>query len=379
MVDFSLDETESGVQRTFRDFTDDYLRPRAAEIDRRGEFDREAFAELAGLGLFGMRYPEEAGGLGMSRVAYCLAMEEIARGSLSVAAGAAMQSLMGTWFVYRSGSQEFHREFLKPAIAGKRIGTICMTEPDAGSDLLSIRTRARRAGDGWVIDGAKTWVTSAPVADFFTVFARTGEGDGGGLSIFLVPAQTPGLHVGRRIDKLGVRASPTSEVFLDACRIPAHHLISEEGKADAALFEILAEIRVMTGALACGVAQAALDEAVAYANTRRQFGKLIGEFQAVRIHVAEAATELTAARQLVRYAAWTADQGPCGPGLPSMAKLCASEAALSVCDKAARILASYGFACEYPVERFLRDVRFTLIGGGTSEILKLAIARSEGL
>ena len=378
-MDFSLSETESGVLQTFKGFADDYLRPRAAEIDARGEFAHEAFAEVARLGLFGMRYPEAVGGLGMSRVAYCLAMEELARGSLSVAASAAMQSLMGTWFVYRSNSTEFHHDFLQPALEGAKIGTICMTEPDAGSDLMAIRTRARRDGDDWVIDGAKTWVTSAPVADFFTVFARTGEGDDGGLSIFLVPAATAGLQVGRRIEKMGVRASPTSEVFFDGCRVPARNLISEEGKAQGALLEILAEIRVMTGALACGVAQAALDEAVAYSNERKQFGKPIGKFQAVRMHVAEAATELTAARQLVRYAAWTADQGPCGPGLPSMAKLFASEAALSVCDKAARILASYGFASEYPVERFLRDVRFTLIGGGTSEILKLTIARSEGL
>ncbi|MAG58469.1 MAG: acyl-CoA dehydrogenase [Planctomycetes bacterium] len=375
-MDFTLSAFEDEIKDTFRRFADEVLAPQAAEIDELGEFPREPFLEVARLGFFGMRYPESVGGLGLSRVAYCLAIEEIARASLSVAASCAMQSLMGTHFVYRSGNQELLREFFAPALEGNRIGTICMTEPDAGSDLKAIRTRAVRDGEEWVLSGQKTWVTSAPVADFFTVFARTDAERSAGLSIFLVPRDAPGLVVGRKIEKLGVRASPTSEVVFDECRIPERFILCEEGQAEGLLKEVLAEIRIMTGALACGVAQAALDEAVRYAKQREQFGRAIGKFQAVRLPLGEAATDLVAARQLVRYAAWTADQGPCGPALPSMAKLFASEAAVSVCDKAARVLASYGFATEFPVERFLRDVRFTLIGGGTSEILKLTVARS---
>jgi butyryl-CoA dehydrogenase len=375
-LDFALDETEREIQETFRRFADERLRPAAAALDREAEFPRAAFMEAGRLGFFGIRYPPEAGGLGLSRVCHVLAVEELARGSLSVAAACAMQSLMGTWFIYRSGNEALRRRFLAPALDGAKIGTNCMTEPDAESDLQAIRTRARKDGTSWVLTGPKTWVTSAPVADFFTVFAKTGDGEAEGLSVFLVERGTTGLNVGRSIAKMGLRASPTSEVSFEGCRVPAEHLLGEEGRGEAALLEILAEIRVMTGALACGVAQAALDEAVRYAGERRQFGKPIGSFQAVQIHLAEAATELAAARQLVRYAAWTADQGPTGPGLPAMAKLFASEAAVDVCDRAARVLKSYGFATEFPVERFLRDVRFTLIGGGTSEILKLAIARS---
>jgi butyryl-CoA dehydrogenase len=218
------------------------------------------------------------------------------------------------------------------------------------------------------------WVTSAPVADFFTVFARAGDHQQ--LTIFLLEKDFAGLTVGRPIEKMGVRALPTSELALDDCFVPdSHRLSHEEGDGEQHLRQILSEIRIITGAMALGVGRAALDEAVRYAGERHQFGKPINRFQAVQLRLAEMATELEAARHLVYYAAWCKDSGRAVRRHSAMAKLFATEAATRVCDQAARVLASYGFAMEYPVQRYLRDVRFTLIGGGTSDILKLIIAK----
>jgi butyryl-CoA dehydrogenase len=371
-MDFTLTEEQRNVQETFRRLTDERILPRAQAIDEAGEFPRDEFRAVGDLGFFGMRYPEEVGGTEQDVVTYCLAVEELARGSLSVAAACTMQSLMGTYFLYRSGDASIHDEFLRPALAGERIGTICFTEPDAGSDLGAIATRAERQGDEWIITGSKTWITSAPVADFFTVWAKTSDKE---ISPFLVPCETRGLVVGRRIPKMGVRASVTSEVSLEECRVPTRFRLAEEGQGRRVLEEILEKIRLMTGALALGAGQGALDAAVAYAGERVQFGKPIKAFQAIKLRLAEMATKLEAARRLVQYGAWRDDQGLPSRKEAAMAKLFASETGLEVCDGAARVLASYGYAEEYPVERYLRDVRFTLIGGGTSEILKLVIAK----
>lgn len=371
-MDFALTDEQRAVRDSFARLVDETIAPRAREIDEAGEFPREAFRAVGDLGFFGMRYPEEVGGSGLDMLTYCLVVEELARGSLSVAAACTMQSLMGTWFLYRSGDAGIRDEFLRPALAGERVGTICFTEPGAGSDLSAMQTRARRDGGEWVVSGQKTWITSAPVADFFTVFAKTADDR---ISPFLVPRTTSGLTVGRNIPKMGVRASVTSEVFLNDCRVPARYLLAEEGKGREALEEILEKIRLMTGALAVGAGQGALAAAVAYAAQRVQFGKPIQAFQAVKLRLAEMATELEAARRLVHYGAWREDRGLPSRKEAAMAKLFASETGLKVCDGAARVLASYGYAEEYPVERHLRDVRFTLIGGGTSEILKLIIAK----
>ena len=371
-MDFSLTEEQHAIREAFRRLVDDKVAPRAREIDRAAVFPQDEFRAVGDLGFFGMRYPEEVGGSGQDVISYCLAVEELARGSLSVAAACTMQSLMGTYFLYRSGDEGIRDEFLRPAIAGERVGTICFTEPGAGSDLSAIATRAERDGDEWVVSGQKTWITSAPVADFFTVFAKTSEDE---ISPFLVPRDTPGLTVGRNIPKMGVRASVTSEVFLNDCRVPGRFLLAEEGKGREVLEEILEKIRLMTGALAVGAGRGALEAALEYAGERVQFGRPIKAFQAIKMRLAEMATELEAARQLVHYSAWRDDRGLPNRKEAAMAKLFASETGLKVCDGAVRVLASYGYAEEYPVERHLRDVRFTLIGGGTSEILKLVIAK----
>ncbi len=373
-MNFELSDEQKAVRDTFARFCDARIAPQAAALDEAKAFPRELFRELADLGFFGMRYPEAVGGSGMALAEFCLALGEVARGSMSLAGAVAMQSLMGTKFLHMLGNAEIIERLFKPALRGEKIGAICMTEPNAGSDLNAISTSAAKVDGGYLISGRKTWITSAPVADFFTVFAKAGAERK--LTIFLVERSFKGLAVGREIHKMGVWALPTSEVAFDDCFVPdSHRLSAEEGDGEGHLRKTLAEIRIITGAMALGVARAALDEAVRYAGERQQFGKPINRYQATQMKLAEMATDLEAATHLVYYAAWRHDAKQPHHKEAAMAKLFATEAAATICDKAARIFASYGYAMEYPVQRYLRDVRFTLIGGGTSEILKLIIAK----
>lgn len=373
-MDFELSVEQRAIQDTFARFCDQRIAPRAAALDEAQEFPRELFAELAGLGVFAMRYPEEVGGSGMQLTDFCLALTEVARGSMSLAGAMAMQSLMGTKFLHLLGNEDIVQRLFQPAMEGKKIGAICMTEPNAGSDLKSIATTARKVEGGYLLNGTKTWVTSAPVADFFTVFAQA-EG-GRGLTIFLAEKEFAGLTVGREIKKLGVVALPTSEVAFNDCFVPdSHRLSRQEGDGEEHLKKTLNEIRIITSAMALGVGRAALAEAVRYAGERKQFGRTLASFQSVQMKLAEMATQLETAGVMLWYAAWLCDSGAPHHLQAAMCKLFSTEAAAEVCDKAARIFASYGYALEYPVQRYLRDVRFTLIGGGTSEILKLVIAK----
>jgi len=368
-MDFALSEEQRAVQATFREFATREIRPAARELDESPRFPVELFRRAAELGFFGMRYPEPDG-TGMGVVTYTLAVEELAWGSLGVAAACTMQSLMGTHFLHRAAPADVRARLLPAAIRGEKVGTICMTEPGAGSDLFSMTTRAREAGGTFHLTGSKTWITSAPVADFFTVFARTGDET---LGAFLVEKGAAGLMVGKSIEKLGLRASLTSEVFFEDT--PATCVLGDPTKGAVYLREVLAEVRVMTAALSLGIARAAFEEARAYAADRKQFGKPIRTFQAVGEHLAEMATDLEAARRLTQWAAWRSEQGVPNATEASMAKLFASEAAARICDRAARVMASAGFAAEGTVQRYLRDVRFVLIGGGTSEILRVNIAK----
>ena len=376
-MNFELNEIQKAIQQTFKKFVDEKVKPLAAEIDEKKEFPHELFKQVGELGFFGMRYPEEDGGTGTGITAYCLALVELARGSMSLAAPCMMQSLMGTYFLYRDGDEEIRENYFKPALEGNKIGGICMTEPDAGSDLMAIKTTAKVYDDRFVLSGQKTWVTSAPYADFFTVISRTNNHEK--LSIFFVPANLKGVHVGKNIEKLGVCGSITSEVTFDEVELPKNYLLGGIGEGTKGLIEILAEIRIMTAALAIGVATAAYEDAIEYAKTRVQFGKPIGKFQAIRIKAADMAVQLETAKQMLYYAAWLSDQDKPRQKIAAIVKLYASECANSICDEASRILASYGYALEYPVQRYWRDARFTLIGGGTNEILKINIARELGL
>jgi len=269
---------------------------------------------------------------------------------------------------------------LVPAIRGQKMGVIAMTESDAGSDLGAIRTRARRDGDRYVLNGRKMWVSNAALADFFTVAAKTNPEAGfRGVDMFLVEKDMPGVSVGRDIAKIGVSGLGTGELIIEDCRVPAENLFGEEGTGFANLEALLAEIRIMMASLSLGLGRAALDAAVEYARDRVQFGRPISKFQAVSHKLAEMATQLEAARWLVYRAASLLDTGVRDKKLAAMAKLFASEMANQLADGATRVFASYGFAKEYPAQRYFRDARFLLLGGGTSEILRGIIARQMDL
>jgi alkylation response protein AidB-like acyl-CoA dehydrogenase len=375
MIEFT--PTQTAIRDTFREFAEKHVKPEAARMDAEKKFPHELFLMAGDLGFFGMRYPESAGGSGMDIVSYTLAVIELSKGSLSLAAACTMQSLMATYFLYRFGDNEIRNNYFSDALKGHKIGAICMTEPNAGSDLNGIKTMAQVTDDGFVLNGQKTWITSAPVADFFTVLARTDNH--AQLSIFFVPAHTKGVFVGRNIDKMGVRASVTSEVAFNDVHLPKNYLLGQLGEGSACLKEILTEIRIMTAALAIGVAEAAFEEALEYAKTREQFGKPIGKFQAIQLRFADMAVQLETARNYVFYAASLCDKNLPRQKEAMIAKLYASEISNTICDEASRVLASYGYSTDYNLERYLRDARFTLIGGGTSEILKINIAKELGL
>jgi alkylation response protein AidB-like acyl-CoA dehydrogenase len=379
-MDFSLNEEQTQFRKSVRDFVDKEVVPVAAELDEKGEFPLALFQRCGQLGYFGLRYPESIGGLGADFTTFCLMVEEIARGSLALAAAVSMQCLMGTDFVHRFGTEEHRRRLLEPALRGEKIGTIAMTEPDFGSDLGGITTRAVRTDDGWLLAGRKMWITSATVADFFTVAAKTDPQAGfKGIDMFLVERGTPGLTVGKRIEKMGVRASETSELILEDVRVPAANLLGPQGAGFKNLGAILAEIRTMTGALALGLARAALDASLKYSHERAQFGKPIAAYQAIAHKIAETGTQLEAARGLVYRAAWQIERGQPDMKLASMAKLFATEMANKAADECTRIFGSYGLAMEYAAQRYFRDARFLLYGGGTSEILRGIIAKEMGV
>jgi len=371
-MNFELTEIQKQIQQTFKEFVNRKVLPQAQAIDENRKFPMQLFREVGDLGFFGMRYPESAGGSQMDIVSYCLAVIELSRGSLSLAAACTMQSLMATYFLYRLGDEEINSYFHE-ALEGNKIGGICMTEPNAGSDLFGIQSKAEVLEDSYILSGQKTWVTSAPVADFFTVLAKTDKAEG--LSIFFVPTHFEGVKIGKSIEKLGVRGSVTSEVYFDQVRLSSNYLLGNLGDGTKYLLEILAEIRIMTAALSVGVATAAFEDALQYALERKQFGKVIYNFQAVKMKFAEMKVQLETARHYTLYAASLSDQNLPRKQESMIAKLYASECANTICDQASRILASYGYADDYSLQRYLRDARFTLIGGGTSEILKLNIAK----
>jgi alkylation response protein AidB-like acyl-CoA dehydrogenase len=362
-------------RETVRTFVEREVLPRAAELDRHGEFPHELFGRLAALGWFGLRYPEDVGGAGADFQTACVLYEELAAGSLALAAIAAMQSLMGTVFVHRFGTPEQHERYLRPALRGEKIGTFALTEPEAGSDLGAMRTRAVRTDGGWRITGSKTWITNAPVASFLTVGARTTDEPGlNSIALFLLDAGTPGYSVGRPIEKLGTRSSLTSEVHID-CEVPADALLGGEGQGAKNVGGTLSEIRIMTAALAIGLARRALQDSAAYARERRAFGRPIGEFQLIAAKLADMATQLHATRLVTYDAAAQLDAGASVTTVAAMAKYHATEVCVRIVDEATRIHGSYGFAMEYPVQRYFRDARFLLSGGGTSEILQGLIGR----
>jgi len=376
-MEFRLSEDQERFRRAVADFVDAEIAPVADELDAKGEFPLALFRRIGDLGYYGLRYPEEVGGAGADMVTYCLWAEELARGSMSVAAISCMQSLMGTHFVFKYGTEEQRQKYLLPALRGERVATFALTEPNAGSDLASITTFAERAGDVYVLRGTKTWVTNAPVADFLTVAAKTSRERGmKHIALFLVDRhEMPGVTLGKRIEKMGVRAAHTGEIVLENVRVPAAHLLGGETGGVEKVGGILGEIRAMTAALSLGLSRAAYEAALRYSRERVAFGKPIGEHQAIAFKLADMLTAIHAATLMTYHAAWCIDRGLPAAREAAMAKLTASETANKVADEASRIFASYGFATEYPVQRYFRDARFLLLGGGTSEILRVIISR----
>ncbi|MBI5359201.1 MAG: acyl-CoA dehydrogenase family protein [Planctomycetes bacterium] len=379
-MNFKFSEEHQAFRQSVARFVDKEVVPQAQAIDERGEFPKELFSRAGELGYFGLRYPEEIGGSNADMTMFCLMVEEIARGSMSLAAGVAMQCLMSTNFICHFGTEDHRKRLLIPALKGEKIGAFALTEPNAGSDLAAIQTTAVKDGDSYILNGRKTWITNATVADFFTVLATQDKSKGiKGVDFFLVEKGNPGLIIGKKIDKMGVRASETTELAFENCRVPKENLLGEEGTGFKNLMSILNQIRVMTGALSIGLSRAAYDASVKYANERVQFGGPIGKFQAIKHKLAEMAMQIELSTLIVYYGAWLIDQKVKCNKEAAMAKLYASEAANKIADEATRIFASYGFSMEYPAQRYFRDARFLLYGGGTSEILKNIIAGEIGL
>jgi alkylation response protein AidB-like acyl-CoA dehydrogenase len=371
---------EELVRKSIARFVDTEIKPRAQEIDEKGEFPREIFMEMAKMGVFGIRYPKERGGSGGNTTLYCIICEELARGLMSAAASTAMQCLMGTNFLFHFGTEEMHREFFLPAMRGERIACFCLTEPEAGGDLGSVSTLATKTDDGFVINGLKTWVTDGPVASFFTVLCQTDPVKKlKGLNFFFIPRDLPGVSVSRRFDLLGTRTTPICELSLSNVKIPFEYRLGEEGRGTSNLLSILAEIRTMTAALGIGLVRAALADCIQYAHERVAFGKTIGSYQLIQAKVAEMYVDLEASRLLTYKASHMIDNKMTCLPEASIAKYYATESACKAGDYATRIFGAYGYSMEYPAQRYYRDNRFLLYGGGTHEVLLPNIARWAGL
>ena len=375
-MDFELDEDQRLLKKSVRDFAEAELRPHAREWDEKQEFPREVFTKLGEMGLMGAVWPERYGGAGLSTLDYAVVMEELARADAGVALSLAAHSSLCSGHIFLAGSEEQKQKYLVPLAKGEKIGCWGLTENSAGSDAGGTRTTAVRDGDGWLLNGSKTFITNGRIADVAVIMASTDRSRGKkGISAFIVERGSPGFRSGKKEDKLGVRSSDTSELVLEDCRLPKQALLGEEGMGFIDTLRILDRGRIGIAAFSLGIAQAAYEASLEYARGRKQFGHAIAEFQAVQFKVAEMAVKIEAARLLTWKAAAMRDAGREHSVESSMAKLAAGEMAVEVCLDAVQIHGGYGYIKEYPVERYLRDSKLGTIGEGTSEIQKLVIAR----
>lgn len=371
---------EELIRKSMARFVDNELIPRAQEIDEKGEFPWEMFRAMAKMGVFGIRYPKNKGGSGGNTTLYCIICEELARGLMSVAAITAMQCLMGTNFLFHFGTDELREKYFLPAMRGEKVACFCLTEPEAGSDLGNVSTLATKTDDGYVINGMKTWVTNGPVASFYTVLCQTDPGKKlRGLNFFFIPRETPGVSVGKPFDMLGTRTTPISELAFKDVLIPHEHMLGAEGRGMNNLLSILSEIRTMTATLAIGLQRAALDDSIRYAHERAQFGHTISNYQLIQAKIANMAVDLEASKLLTYKTTHMIDNKIECLKEASMAKYFATEAACRAGDEATRIFGAYAYSMEYTPQRYYRDNRFLLYGGGTHEILQPNIARWVGL
>ncbi|HVG73941.1 MAG TPA: acyl-CoA dehydrogenase family protein [Thermoleophilaceae bacterium] len=374
---FDLTEEQQQIRRLVRDFADGEVRPVAEELDREKRFPYEIVAKLGELGLMGMPYPEEYGGGGADTLSYAIAIEELARVDSSVAITMAAHTSLGTWPVYAFGSDALKDEWMPRLCSGERLGAFGLTEPEAGSDAGNARTRAELDGDDWVINGAKQFITNSgtDISGFVTITARTGDGE---ISNILVPNGTPGYEIGEPYRKMGWNASDTRPLAFEDCRVPEENLVGPRGQGFKQFLQTLDGGRIGVSAMGVGLAQGALDEALAYAKERVAFGKPISKYQAIQAKLADLSTEIEAARLLTYKAALEKEAGKNFSLTAAQAKLKTGRLAVRATEEAVQIHGGYGYIEEYPVCRFYRDAKILTIGEGTDEVQQMVIARALG-
>jgi butyryl-CoA dehydrogenase len=374
-VNLALSEEQALLQRTVREFAAAEVQPRAREIDESGEFPRDTFRKAAELSLAGVAIPDRYGGAGFDHTSYAIAIEEISRACASTGVILSVQNSLYADPVHRFGTEEQKEKFLTPFARGERIGCYALTEPQAGSNAAALRTTATLRGDRYIVNGAKAWITNGGVADAAIVYVNTDPERGEkGITALLVARGTPGFRVGKEEKKLGIHATACTELSFTDCEVPAENRLGAEGEGYKIALSTLDGGRIGIAAQATGIAQGAFEQALVYARQRQAFGHPIADFQAIQFMLADMATEIDAARLLVRKAAWKQDSGARFTTEASIAKLFASEMATRVTHKAMQIHGGYGYSREYPVERMYRDARITEIYEGTSEIQRLIIA-----
>jgi alkylation response protein AidB-like acyl-CoA dehydrogenase len=375
-VDFRLSEEQDILRRTVREFAEAEIRPHVMEWDESQHFPMDLLPKLASLGLMGIQFPDEYGGSGMSGVDYCICIEELARVCPAIALSVAAHNGLCTAHISMFGSDAQKQQYLPRLVTGEVLGAWGLTEASAGSDAAGMRTTAVRTGDCWVLNGSKNFITHGKIGGVMVVIAVTDRSKGHrGISAFVLDHSTPGMSAGKKEDKLGMRASDTSEVVFQECRIPSSSLLGEEGQGFINTLQVLDAGRIGIAALSVGLAQGAYDAARKYAKERRQFGQPIASFQAIQWKLADNATRIEAARLLTYRAAHLKDRGVRFTREASMAKLFASEIAVKAADDCVQIHGGYGFVKDYPAEKYFRDVKLLTIGEGTSEIQRLVIAR----
>ena len=376
-MDFTFTDEQKQLRKSVREFAEDEIAPHVMEWDESSHFPSEILPKLAEMGLLGVIFPEEYGGAGLGYVEYATVIEELARVDGSVGLFVAAHNSLCSNHIYKFGSEEQKRKYLVPLAQGKKLGAWSLTEPEAGSDAGGTRTTAVRDGKGWILNGSKTFTTNGTYADICVAMAVTDKSkDSHGISAFILEKGTPGFRPGKKENKLGMRASDTSEVIFTDCRIPGENLLGPEGEGFISSLKILDGGRISIAALGLGMAQGALEAATRYAKERKQFNQPIADFQAIQFKLADMATQVEAARLLVYQAAWLADQKNVRfTREASMAKYFAGEVAVHVAAECVQIHGGYGFIKDYPAEKYYRDSKLCTIGEGTSEIQKLVIAR----
>jgi alkylation response protein AidB-like acyl-CoA dehydrogenase len=375
-MDFCPTQDQALLRRTVREFAEAEMRPYVREWDQAQHFPSELMPKLAALGLLGIQIPERYGGAGMSAIDYCICIEELARVDPSVALSAAAHNGLCAGHILMFGTEAQKQKYLAPLARGEKLGAWGLTESTSGSDAAGIRTTATKAGDCWALNGSKTFTTHGRVGDILVAMAVTDRGAGTkGISAFIIEKGTPGMTPGKKEDKLGMRASDTSDVLFENCRVPSDQLLGGEGQGFVDTMQVLDAGRIGIAALSVGLAQGAYEAALRYAQERKAFGKTISQFQAIQWKLADNATRIEAARLLTYRAAYLKERGKRTTLESSMAKLYASEIAVKAADDCVQIHGGYGFVKDYPAEKFFRDVRLTTIGEGTSEIQRLIIAR----